>query len=213
MLKLFDYFRSTACFRVRIALNLKALSYECIPIHLLKNGGEQNSPHYAAINPQTLVPTLQDGEFTLSQSLAIIEYLEEKFPQPPLLPVDLDLKSQIRSFALAIVADTHPLNNLRVLHYLTQEFHITEEQKQVWYHHWINKTFSGLEKMLNAPTHQSKFCFGDTPTLADVCLVPQMYNARRFHCDLSSFSTLMKIDTHCQTYPAFQEAFPTDAAA
>jgi maleylacetoacetate isomerase len=210
MLKLFDYYRSSASFRVRIALNLKQLEYEVIPIHLVKNGGEQHSEKYQAINPQSLVPALQDDNKMLTQSLAIIEYLDELYPSPRLLPTDAYKKALVRAFALAIVADTHPLNNARVLKYLTQELKITEEQKNKWYQHWIATGLSALEKKLVASNHAGKYCFGDSITMADICLIPQMYNARRFACDLGAYPTLTRIDTYCQTQEAFKAAWPAE---
>jgi maleylpyruvate isomerase len=210
MLTLYDYFRSSACFRVRIALNLKGLAYQTIPIHLVKEGGEQYSPAYQRINPQQLVPTLQEGDKLLTQSLAIIEYLNDCHPAPQLLPTDPYQKALVRAFALAIAADMHPLNNLRVLTYLTKELAITDEQKNTWYQHWMTKGLSALESYLNKHSPSSDFCFGDTPTLADICLVPQLFNARRFACDLSAYPRLVSIDQHCQTFTAFINAKPTE---
>lgn len=208
MLTLYDYFRSSACYRVRIALNLKNLPYESVPVHLLNNGGEQFSEKYLALNPQSLVPTLVEDENVLTQSLAIIEYLDETHPAPALLPANPLLKAKVRAFALTIAADIHPLNNLRVVQYLTLAFNIDETQKIAWFHHWIRKGFSALETQLaNQPSH-TDFCFGESPTLADICLVPQMYNARRFQCDVSDFPTLCRIDQHCQQLAAFKNAQP-----
>lgn len=208
MLKLYDYFRSSASFRVRIALNLKGISYEALPIHLVKAGGEQFSPQYQKINPLSLVPSLQDENKILTQSLAIIEYLEEAYPQVPLLPADIYQKALVRSFALTIIADVHPLNNLRVLNYLLKEFEITDAQKLTWYHHWLRKGFTALEKQLAG--QKSAYCFGDAVTLADICLVPQMYNAQRFHFDLSAFPTLTRINENCLKIPAFYAARPIE---
>lgn len=210
MLKLYDYFRSSACFRVRIALNLKALAYEIIPIHLIRNGGEQFHPSYQQINPHQLLPTLQDGEKILTQSLAIIEYLEEQYPAIPLFPKEIFQKSLARSYALSIAADVHPLNNLRVLSYLQQELGLTEEKKNQWYHHWIKKGLEALEKQLSTSKLTGNFCIGDYPSLADIYLVPQLYNARRFACDLSAYPTLITIDENCQKILAFQKAFPPE---
>jgi maleylpyruvate isomerase len=210
MLQLYNYFRSSASFRVRIALNLKGLAYQDIPVHLLNAGGEQYAPTYQALNPQGLVPTLLDDEKVISQSLAIIEYLEDVHPEPPLLPKDAYQKALVRAFALAIAADMHPLNNLRVLQYLSKEFAVTEEKKSAWYQHWIAKGFMALEKSLTASKSAGDFCFGDTPTLADVCLIPQIYNANRYACDLSLYPTLTRIDAHCQQHPAFMNAWPMD---
>ncbi|MDX1901768.1 MAG: maleylacetoacetate isomerase [Gammaproteobacteria bacterium] len=208
-MKLYDYFRSSACFRVRIALNVKALSYEKISIHLVNHGGEQRSPEYQAINPQALVPTLQDDDKTLTQSLAIIEYLNDQYPTPPLLPQDAYTKARVRAFALAIAADVHPLNNLRVLKYLTDDLKISEELKNQWYQHWIAKGLSALEAQLNDVTHKT-FCFGESPSIADIFLIPQLYNAERFKCDLTPYPRLMRIYTHCKTLPEFMNAWPIE---
>jgi maleylpyruvate isomerase len=206
MLKLYDYFRSSACFRVRIALNLKKLNYECVPIHIVK--GEQHDLAYQKINPQQLVPALQDGEKIITQSLAIIEYLEEQYSPIPIFPQDIFQKSIARSYALSIAADIHPLNNLRVLSYLQNEWSLSIEKKDSWYQHWIQKGFSALEKQLSTSPYTGKFCLGDKPSIADIYLVPQMFNARRSSCDLSHYPTLVKIDAACQALPAFQDAFP-----
>lgn len=213
MLKLYDYFRSSASFRVRIALNLKKIHYEAVPIHLANQGGEQHSPRYLNLNPQGLVPTLEAGEHTLTQSLAIIEYLDETYPVPPLLPKPPYERALTRAFALSIVADIHPLNNLRVLKYLTGTLNITEEQKSAWYQHWITEGFQALEKQLKMNSLAGEFCFGAHPTLADICLVPQMYNARRFSCDLSAYPSLVRIDKNCQKHPAFMNAWPLETIA
>lgn len=211
MLKLYDYYRSSASFRVRIALNIKGLDYHVIPIHLLNNGGEQFSDAYQKLNPQCLVPTLQDDHNVITQSLAIIEYLEEVHPQPSLLPNSPFEKALVRSFALTIAADLHPLNNLRVLNYLKNELTLSEEQKTHWYHHWIHKGLTALETQLTTHQLSRDFCFGNSPTIADVCLVPQMYNARRFSCDLNAYPTLVRIDAHCQQYAPIINAYPREA--
>lgn len=211
MLKLYDYFRSSASFRVRIALNLKGLDYEAIPIHLIHDGGEQFSESYKKINPQSLVPALQDGNAILTQSLAIIEYLEATHPEPSLLSTNPVENAYIRSFALTIIADIHPLNNLRVLKYLSSEFKITDEEKTQWYHHWLEKGFVALEKQICQHQLSGDFCFGDYPTIADICLVPQMYNARRFNFDLGAYPNLERIDANCQGLEAFINAFPVEA--
>lgn len=210
MLKLYNYYRSSASYRVRIALNLKELDYQEIPIHLVNNGGEQHSAEYQAVNPQGLVPTLQDGDHIIHQSLAIIEYLDEVYPYPALLPEDPYQKAFTRAIALEIAADLHPLNNLRVLKYLTQELGVSEEKKSQWYQHWVAKEFSALEKKLSSSKLTGEYCVGDSPTLADICLVPQMYNARRFSCDITPYPTLVRIDAHCQQQPAFIKAFPKE---
>lgn len=209
MLKLYDYYRSSAAYRVRIALNLKNLPYESIPIHLINNGGEQHSAAYQAINPQQLVPALVDDNHVLTQSLAIIEYLNDTHPEVPLLPTDAYEKALVRAFALSIAADIHPLNNLRMLNQLQSEFSATDAQKAAWIHHWIGKGFTALETQL-AKQKNTKFCFGNEPTLADICLAPQMFSARRFNCDLTAYPRLVAIDAECQKLEAFQKAYPKE---
>jgi maleylpyruvate isomerase len=210
MLQLYNYYRSSASFRVRIALNLKKLAYQEIPVHLLNLGGEQFLPQYQSINPQCLVPTLQDDKLIITQSIAIIEYLDELHPTPPLMPKDIYQKALVRSFALTIVADTHPLNNLRVLKFLTQEFGLSEEKKMQWYQHWMSLGLGALESTLAASQYVGDYCFGHLPTLADICLVPQLYNARRFKCDMSAYPILTRIDACCQSHPAFKKAWPEE---
>lgn len=213
MLALYDYFRSSACFRVRIALNLKKLDYKVIPIHLVNNNGEQFSAEYTRVNPQNLVPSLQDEDHVITQSIAIIEYLDEKYPSHSLLPKDVYQKALVRSFALSIAADIHPLNNLRVLTYLTKVIGISNEQKTLWYQHWIALGLSALEKKLVSYNTTSDFCFGQQPTLADICLIPQIYNAKRFECDLTEYPTLTRIYNQCLTLEAFKQAWPIEATA
>lgn len=211
MLKLYDYYRSSAAYRVRIALNLKQCEYQSHPIHLLNNGGEQYSAEYKRINPLSLVPSLQDGDLIINESIAIIEYLDEKFPSPPLLPNDMTEKARIRAFALTIVADTHPLCNLRVGKYLTDEFNATDVQRKQWIQHWIHLGFSALETQLTEQQlATTKFCFGNTPSLADVCLVPQFFSAQRFECDLTRFPTLKRIVDNCNELSAFANAYPVE---
>lgn len=211
MLTLYDYFRSSASFRVRIALNLKKLSHNVIPIHLVNNGGEQHSSDYKVINPHSLVPSLTEGSRIMTQSLAIIEYLEETHPKPTLLPNSAYDKCLARAFALSIAADIHPLNNLRVLKYLQSELNATDEQKSEWYQHWVAIGFQALEKQLLSYDKHGDFCFGNQPTIADICLVPQVFNAKRFNCDLSSYPTLMRIYTNCEKLDAVTNAWPTEA--
>lgn len=212
MLKLYDYFRSSACFRVRIALNIKGLEYDLIPIHLINQGGEHHASAYKALNPQELVPTLVDGNEVLTQSIAIIEYLDEVYPSQPIMPKKAYERALVRAFALAIVADIHPLNNLRVLGYLSNELKISEEQKQKWYQHWVMKGLSALETKM-ASLKPEKFCFGDFPSLADICLVPQLFNAKRFKCDLNLYPNLVRIDKECEKLSAFKEAYPCENPA
>lgn len=209
-LKLYDYFRSSACYRVRIALNLKNLSYDLIPIHLLNEGGEHFFEDYKKINPQSLVPTLQDDDHYLTQSIAIIEYLEETHPTPALLPKDPYQRALVRAFALAIAADIHPLNNLRVLTYLQKNLNITDEQKKQWYSHWVELGLAALEQKLVNQNSNTTFCFTDYPSFADICLIPQIFNARRFQCDMTNYPTLIKIEENCLKLPAFNNAAPIE---
>lgn len=211
MLKLYDYFRSSACFRVRIALLQKGLDFDVIPVHLLNDGGEQFSASYRDLNPQSLVPTLESDGRVLTQSLAIIEYLDELYPSVPLLPKDPYLKALTRSVALAITADIHPLNNLRVLRYLQNEFELTEDDKLTWYKHWLKLGLDALEQTLTSQSNQTTFCFTDFPTIADICLVPQLYNARRFSFDLAPYPRLLAIESACQKLDSFKQACPQEA--
>jgi maleylacetoacetate isomerase len=206
--KLYSYFRSSAAYRVRIALNLKGLPYETVPVHLTRGGGEQLAPGYRKLNPQALVPVLQDGGRVLTQSLAIIEYLDEIHPQTPLLPRDPAARARVRALALAVACDIHPLNNLRVLNYLTGPMGLTDEARQTWYRHWIAEGLSALEATLAGDRDTGRFCHGDAPGLADCCLVPQLANAHRFKCDVSPYPTLLGIEKSCQALAAFQRAAP-----
>jgi len=208
MLKLYSYWRSTAAYRVRAALNIKRLSYSIIPIHLVKDGGEQHKPEYAEKNPQELVPLLDDNGKLLSQSMAICEYIDEAYDGPKLLPSEPFLKAKVRSVCQVIACDIHPLDNLRVLQYLKGELQVSDEQKTTWYAHWILKGFVALEETLTEYKAQGPFCFGEDLTLADVFLVSQMYNARRFDVDLSDFPRLVEIEKHCLTLDAFRNATP-----
>lgn len=213
-MKLYSYFRSSASYRVRIALNLKGLSYETVPVHLVKDGGQQFVPEYRALNPNALVPALIDeanGATTaLTQSLAIIEYLDEIHPAPPLLPPNALDKAYVRGIALMIACDIHPLNNLRVLRYLVRELRINEDDKNNWYRHWCEQGLTALEAMLAKDKRVGVFCYGDTPTLADCCLVPQIANAQRFSCDLSAMPTLMRIHDACLALDSFAKAAPAN---
>lgn len=206
-MKLYTYWRSTAAYRVRIALNLKQIDAEYESVHLVKEGGEQHSAEYTALNPQELVPTLVDGEYALNQSMAIIEYLDEKHPEPALLPKDAVTRALVRALAQAIACDIHPLNNLRVLQYLEYQCGMEKERRKHWYTHWIMEGFQAVEAMLGE-SHNTDFCFGDTPTLADLCLIPQVYNANRFEINLGSFPTIKRINEHCLGLDAFEKAAP-----
>ena len=207
-MKLYTFFRSSASYRVRIALNLKGLGYEQLPIHLRRGGGEQLKPEYKAVNPQALVPTLEDGGYKLTQSLAIIEYLEERYPRPPLLPREPADRALVRAMALAVACEVHPLQNLRVLNYLRDVLKLDEEEVNGWARHWIGLGLGALEQMVLSTAKPGSFCFGEEPSLADVFLVPQLYNARRFGCDLSAWPTLARIDARCGTLAAFADAAP-----
>lgn len=206
-MKLYDYWRSSAAYRTRIALNLKGVSYDLREVHLIKGGGAQKTADYRAKNPQGLVPALQlENGVVLSQSLAIIEYLEETIPTPPLLPADAVGRAQVRAMAAHIACDIHPLNNLRVLNYLKGPLGHDQAAVDAWYRHWIAEGFSALETQ--AKGHGGSFLYGAEPTLADICLVPQMFNARRFNCDLTPYPTLVEIDGRCQRIDAFARAHP-----
>jgi|AntRauTorcE11897_2_1112592.scaffolds.fasta_scaffold00336_6 maleylacetoacetate isomerase len=209
--KLYSYWRSSSSYRVRIALNYKEVEFETIPVHLINNGGEQNAPEYKALNPMASVPTLIDGDFTLTQSCAILEYIEEKYPRPPLLPEDPQARAFIRQIVNLISCDIHPLNNLRVLTALTNEFDLNQAQKTLWYGKWVEQGLTALEKMITGSSYYSKgspYCTGEEITFAEVCLIPEIYNARRFEIDLSSYPTLTKIEQNCLLHPAFTEAGP-----
>lgn len=211
-MKLTTYFRSTAAYRVRVALNLKGIEHELEPIHLLRDGGEHKTPEYLDKNPDGLIPTLETQGRMLAQSMAILEYLEEKYPQPALLPEDLFDRAYLRGLAQTIASDIHPLNNLRVLQFLTNDLGVSEEQKIAWYHHWVASGFKGIETRLARNEKTGLCCFGDTPTLADVCLIPQVYNAVRFKCPLDDYPTIMRINEHCLSLDAFADAVPDKQA-
>lgn len=206
MIRLYDYFRSSAAYRVRIALNLKGLNYESIPVNLRE--GEQGGPDYVAVNAQGLVPTLETGSTRLTQSLAICEYLDEAWPQTPLLPEDLGERARVRALAEIVACDIHPLNNLRVLKYLAGTFSVSEADKTRWYHHWIHEGFRAVETMLNDGESPGTYCHGESVTLADVCLVPQVYNAIRFGVDLDGYPAVRRVHEACERIPAFERARP-----
>jgi maleylacetoacetate isomerase len=206
MLKLYTFFRSSAAFRVRIALNLKGLKYQSIPKVFAKN--EHRAPDYLALNPQGLIPALATAGAVLSQTLAIIEYLDETYPQPSLLPGDPIGRAQVRSMAMAVACDIHPLNNLRVLNYLKHQLKHDQDTVNTWYRHWVTEGFAGLEAQAREHTSNQRFLYADAVSVADICLVPQMFNARRFDTDLSAFPTLVAISNHLESLPAFAAARP-----
>ncbi|MGY8820468.1 MAG: maleylacetoacetate isomerase [Pseudomonadales bacterium] len=205
-LKLYGYWRSSAAYRVRIALNLKGLAFENLPVHLVKDGGQQRSADYKALNPQGLVPLLVDGDERISQSLAILEYLEEVFPLPALLPDDPADRARGRSLALHIACDLHPLNNLRVLQYLSGPLGIEDEAKQQWIQHWIHTGLASVEEGLAA--FHGKLSLGRRPGYLEACLIPQVYNARRFACDLSAYPRILQMTKQCESLEAFANAAP-----
>lgn len=205
-LRLHNYFRSSASFRVRIALGLKGLAYDFVPVHLAR--GDQKLPSFAALSPDALVPVLEIDGQQLTQSMAIIEYLDETHPEPPLLPHDPLGRAQVRALAQSIACEIHPLNNLRVLKYLVRELKVDEAQKNAWYHHWCRKGLEAFERQL-ARLPVATFCYCDTPTLADCCLVPQIFNAQRMGVALADLSRTMTIFDACMALPAFQGAQPS----
>ena len=203
-MRLYGYWRSSAAYRLRIALNLKGVAYDAVPVDL--RAGGQRAPEFLAVNPQGIVPCLEDGATTLTQSLAIIEYLEETRPDPPLLPSDPAARARVRAIALAVACEMHPLNNLKVLQYLEQQVGVDEEGRRRWYHHWIAEGFGPLERILSETA--GTFAFGDRPTLADVCLVPQVANAHRYRCDMAPYPTIRRVNERCLELPAFATAAP-----
>ncbi|MGH8307248.1 MAG: maleylacetoacetate isomerase [Gammaproteobacteria bacterium] len=207
-MELYTYFRSSAAYRVRIALNLKGLEADYRYIHLVKDGGQQHKPEYLAVNPQGLVPALVDNGQVLTQSLAIIEYLEETHPQSPLLPKDALGRARVRALAQVVACDIHPVNNQRILKYLEKAFGADEAARNTWYRHWIIEGFGAMEKLLAGNPATGKFCHGDQPTLADICLVPQVFNAKRFDVDLAPFPVIKRINDLCLTLKAFMDAAP-----
>jgi maleylpyruvate isomerase len=209
-MKLYTYFRSSAAYRVRIALNLKGLDYEAIPVHLLRGGGEQLQEQYRSINPSGLVPAFQDDYITLTQSIAILEYLEDAHPQVPIMPKDAAERARVRELAQIIACDIHPVNNLRVLRYLVHELGVSEEQKAEWYRHWLVGGLEVLEKHLARDPSAGPLCHGHTPTIADCCLVPQIFNAQRHGIDVSIYPNIARINAQCIEIPAFVAAHPSN---
>ncbi|WP_448956683.1 maleylacetoacetate isomerase [Labrys neptuniae] len=202
------YFRSSSAYRCRIAFNLKGVAYDFSSVHLRKDGGQQKTPAYRALNPQALVPTVEEGDFRLTQSLAIIEWLDETQPGQKLLPPDANLRAQVRAFAQVIACDIHPLQNLRVLDYLKTGFGADQAALDAWCRRWITDGLAACEALL-ARRAASTFCFGDVPTLADICLVPQIFSAQRFGADLSAVPRLLAIHAACDALPAFADAHPS----
>ncbi len=207
-IELFSYWRSSAAYRVRIGLNLKALAYDITPVHLVRDGGQQHSEGYAALNPQELVPTLRHGEQVLHQSMAILEYLDEVFGGHSLLPDDAAGRARVRALAQLVACDIHPLNNLRVMQFFSDTWNVPQSEREDWTRHWIQLGFEAMERMLVESVETGRFCHGDSPTLADCCLVPQLYNARRFNVDLGPYPTLVRIEAACLAIPAFEAARP-----
>jgi maleylacetoacetate isomerase len=206
-LRLYDYWRSSSAYRVRIALNLKGLAYESVPVHLVRDGGEQNRPEYRALNPLGLVPALQHGEHVIVQSVAICEYLEDVFESRPLLPRDPAGRARVRGLVQSICSEVQPLNNLSVMNYLKSEMGLDDGQYMDWYAQWIARGFRAFEAWLQS-TGAGRFCHGDEPTLADCYLVPQVYNAERFDCDLAPYPRIREITERCRAVPAFAAAAP-----
>jgi maleylacetoacetate isomerase len=208
-LKLFGYWRSSAVYRVRIALNLKGLSYETIPVHLTQDGGQQHRAEFHELNPQELIPVLKDGERVIRQSLAIVEYLDETHEGVcKLLPTTARDRARVRALSHLIACDIHPVNNLRVLQYLEREFNTPQVERERWVQHWIVEGFRALEALLVDNPSTGLYCEGDDPTMADVCLVPQVYNAQRWSVDLKPFPTIQRINEECLTVAAFDKARP-----
>ena len=207
-MKLYSFFRSSAAFRVRIALNLKQIAYETVAVHLRRN--DQSKPDYRAVNPQGLVPALQDSGLKLIQSLAIIEYLDEVHPDPPLLPKDPADRARVRALAEIVACDIHPIINLRVLRYLTHDLSHEETAIAKWYNHWIAMGFEAVESLLASDARTGAFCHGDSPSLADVTLVPQVVNAERYRLDLKSYPTLVRIFENCMRLDPFIAAHPNN---
>lgn len=209
-MKLYGYWRSSAAYRVRIALNLKGILAEQFSVHLVRDGGEQHTAAYRALNSLELVPTLVVGDDedrdALAQSLAIIEYIDELYPQTLLLPASALERAHVRAMALTVACEIHPLNNLRVLQYLTQTLAVDDTAKNTWYHHWVAIGFTALETQLLR--HSGRYCFGDSVTLADLCLVPQVYNAQRFNVDLTPYPNIMRVWAECNQLDAFANAAP-----
>ena len=207
-LQLHSYWRSSAAYRVRIGLNLKALAYDTVPVHLVRDGGDQHRADYADTNPQRLVPVLQHGQRIVRQSLAILEYLEETFPDHPIMPATARDRARVRGIAQMVACDIHPLNNLRVLQFFERDWNVPQPERDAWVRRWIATGFAALEALLADNPSTGDFCEGDLPSMADCCLVPQVYNARRFGVDMTAYPTIARIDAHCLGLPEFDAARP-----
>ena len=207
-LRLYSYWRSSAAYRVRIGLQLKQLQHEIVPVHLVRGGGEQHSAEFQALNPQELVPVLKHGQRVIRQSLAILEYLEETFPDHPIMPATARDRARVRGIAQLVACDMHPLNNLRVLQYFEHTWNVPQAEREDWVKHWIVEGFTAVETLLAEDAATGVYCHGQTPGLADCCLVPQVFNARRFGVDMAAFPTLLRIEQACLALPAFDQARP-----
>jgi len=207
-MKLYSYYRSSAAYRVRIALALKEIPYETVVVNLRDKSHLQRHPDYLTLNPLGVVPTLVHGSNTIPQSAAILEYLEEAYPSPALLPADAIARARVRAMGQMIACDIHPLNNLRVLRYLKHQLGVNDDARTQWYRHWVESGLAAVEALLEQAGTNGNFCFGDGPTLADVMLIPQVANARLFDCDLTAVPNIVRIDEHCRALPAFQVAAP-----
>lgn len=205
-MKLYGYWRSSAAYRVRIVMHLKGLPFESIAVHLVKDGGEQHKDTYTQLNPTHLVPTFVDDEVTLNQSIAIIDYIDEKYPDVAIYPADIANKAKVKALALDVACEIHPVNNLRVQQYLAKTLCVVDQDKLAWSHHWMNLGFAAIEKQLQSSA--GDFCFGDEVTMADICLVPQVYNANRFKLDMSAFPNIVRVVDNCNKLPAFIAALP-----
>lgn len=207
-IRLYSYWRSSAAYRVRIALNLKALPFELVPVHLVNNGGEQHSRAFADLNPQELVPVLLHGNRVLRQSMAIMEYLDENWPTPALMPATVRDRARVRAIAQMIACDIHPLNNLRVLQFFEGTWNVPLPEREAWVRHWIEVGLAAVEDVLADHPSTGDFCDGDVPTMADCCLVPQVFNAERFGVDMAPYPTVRRITARCLSEAAFEAARP-----
>src|SRR6218665_376076 len=209
MMQLYSYYRSSCAYRARLALHFKGIPFEYHAVHLVRDGGEQHKPEYKALNPQALVPTLVDGDFILTQSLAIMDYLEEKFPSPSIMPHGAEQRAYVRQISMINAADIHPINNLKILNHLTADLGVTQGQKLEWYQKWVRQGFDAIETLIErSPFYTGKFVCGDKPTMADMCLIPQVYNARRYEMDTSAWPIISAIDALCEPLDAFAASCP-----